>query len=75
MITSDILRKNIRSIIALIVIGYCVLFDFIVLGIGNSNDLIDRMVTANNSVLMFVLGYYFSANHQVPQNAEPTTSK
>jgi len=62
-------RKNIRSIIAITVIFYCIIFDFVVLLGGFVTDLTDRMVTANNSVLMFILGFYFSANHQTPQDA------
>jgi hypothetical protein len=61
------LSSNVRSIIGLIVIVYILNFFSLILLFGyGSQELIDRMETSLTNVMMFVLGYYFSANHINP---------
>lgn len=61
------LSANVRSVIGLIVIIYILNFFSLILLFGyGSQELIDRMETSLTNVMMFVLGYYFSANHVNP---------
>lgn len=63
-------RKNIRSIIAITLVFYCIAFDFTVLLMNLHSEGVDRMVTANNAILTFILGYYYSANHTTPEQSK-----
>ncbi len=69
------LSKNVRSIIALVIVAYALNFFSMILILHYANEqLIDRMETSLNNLVMFVLGFYFSANHhpiiEVPKNIE-----
>jgi hypothetical protein len=70
------LSRNVRSIIGLMVVTYVLNFLTLVLVFKlGTPDLIDRMETSLNNVLMFVLGYYFSANHINPNQTQITNEK
>ncbi len=68
------LAKNVRSIIGLAVVLYALNFFSLILVLKlGSEQMLDRMETSLTNLVMFVLGYYFSANHQTPVNSETKT--
>jgi hypothetical protein len=72
---SAFLNKNVRSIIALAVVLYALNFFSIILVLKlGSPQMLDRMETSLTNLILFVLGYYFSANHN-PNQAETIIKK
>ena len=67
-------RKNIRSLIAAFVVIYIMNFYASIFILQHSNAaLIDRLETSVTNILMFILGYYFSANHTPTHETTTTT--
>lgn len=68
------LSKNIRSLIALMLIGFVMIWLLLVLAMGHANpEFIDR--TTNSLISLVsgtVIGFYFAANHQ-PHPTESIT--
>lgn len=66
-------RNNIRSLIAAFVVFYIMNFYAMIFLFSQANTaLIDRLETSTTNILMFVLGFYFSAQHK--PNAPTTTT-
>lgn len=66
------LPRNVRSIVGIIVVCACLSVDISLLFISvKSKDLqlVNNIVTALHGALMFVLGYYYSANHAPPSTS------
>lgn len=64
----DLLRKNIRSIIALMFVGFVMLWLLLILLLGYANPaFIDRTTATLFGILGGgIMGFYFASNHTPP---------
>lgn len=77
MFQNNWLSKNVRSIIAFNVVMMALFTDIFVLFVPikiEDKQLANNIVTSLHGALMFVLGFFFSANHNPNKQDEVTTS-